>query len=249
MRRFLKAELNTVIRKPKLYVLLGIMFALYIIGLVVYFATNKSIDITLQMVVAAYTILAIILVSDITHKEYKFRTMKNLIGSGFTRSQIYVGKLIITMIVAFLFAVIEQLMEIVYCVIRGDLAESFFWQTDLVDIVRQMCMFVIIFIICMLITSDGLSLLAAFAYAMLLGPILMFAGPLVHLSEKALERISAATMISSSLYIKNTMSKDGLTVIKSEIVTSELIWWGIGIIVAILALQLGYMVFKRKEFK
>ena len=101
----------------------------------------------------------------------------------------------------------------------------------------------------MLITSDGLSLLAAFAYAMLLGPILMFAGPLVHLSEKALERISAATMISSSLYIKNTMSKDGLTVIKSEIVTSELIWWGIGIIVAILALQLGYMVFKRKEFK
>lgn len=249
MRRLLKAEINTVIRKPKLYVLLGILVAAYVIGIITYFATHRTIDITLHLIAAFYTILAIILVSDITHKEYKFRTMKNLIGSGFTRSQIYLGKLIITMLVAFIFAAIEKVMEIIYYIIRGDLKENFFWQADLVDLVREMCLFVIIFIICMLIVSDGLSLLAAFAYAMLLGPLLTFAGPLVHLTDKVVERISAILMLSSDVYIKTKMDKDGLTVLSKSVVPSQLVWWGIGIVVAILALQGGYMLFKRKEFK
>lgn len=249
MGRFLKAELNTIYRKPKLYVLLSILTAAFILGIVVNFLTHGKVDITIILIEFFHPFLVIILVSDVTHKEYKFNTMKNLIGSGFTRSQIYTGKLIVTMIVAFMFILIEKAMQIIYLLIKHDFAKKFFWKAELVDMVRQFCMFGIIFIICMLITSDALSLLASFGYGILLSMFLGMVGIFVPgISDKVAERISAACLVSSSAYVKSTLSKDGY-VIGKYIDKGELIWCGVGIIVALLALQGGYMLFKRKEFK
>ena len=79
MRRFLKAELNTIIRKPKMYVLLGILLAVYALGFITYILTKHKVDLTVLLIALFHPFLVIILVSDVTHKEYKFNTMKNLI--------------------------------------------------------------------------------------------------------------------------------------------------------------------------
>lgn len=249
MRRFLKAELNTIIRKPKMYVLLGILLAVYALGFITYILTKHKVDLTVLLIALFHPFLVIILVSDVTHKEYKFNTMKNLIGSGFTRSQIYTGKLIVTMLVAFVFMFIEKLMEVIYYLYKGTLSSEFFWKAELVDIIRQFCMFGIIYIICMLITSDALSLLAAFGYGILLKPVLTVAALLSgFVPEKVAERIGAAALVSSDCYVRTVLDKKGYPIGK-EVITSELIWCAIGLVVAIIALQGGFMLFKRKEFK
>ena len=110
--------------------------------------------------------------------------------------------------------------------------------------VRELCMFGIIFIICMLITSDALSLLTSFVYAVLLPFILMIAGSFleIFIGKKTMDRISSALLVSNSAYI-TTKGKEMI------LHSNQLIWALIGIGVAILALQAGYMLFKRKEFK
>ena len=245
MRRFLKAELNTIYRKPKVYVLLGILIVSFCLGLLLEKQFNVNGDLAVGFIKLFYPLLAIILVSDITHKEYKFDTMKNLIGSGFTRSQIYVGKLIVTLAVSFMFMLAKNIVIVVYYAVKGNLSANYNWKIELIDGVRELCMFGIIFIICMLITSDALSLLTSFVYAVLLPFILTIAGSFleIFIGKNTMDRISSALLVSNSAYI--TTKDNGELILHPN----QLIWALIGIGVAILALQAGYMLFKRKEFK
>lgn len=244
MRRFLKAEFNTIYRKPKVYVLLGILVVAFGLGLIIEKKYNVK-GLSVGFIQIFYPFLAIVLASDITHKEYKFNTMKNLIGSGFTRSQIYVGKLIVTIAVSFMFMLVKKIIEIVYYVANGNLSTKINWKIELIDGVRQLCMFGIIFIICMLITSDALSLLTSFVYAVLLPFILSVAGAFLEafIGKNTMNRISSALLVSHDAYIENLENGDMV------LHPSQLIWALIGIAVALLALQGGYMLFKRKEFK
>ena len=153
MRRLLFAEFNTVYRKPKLYVLLAILIVIFALGVVIdHFVGGDTWG--YQMIDIFYPFLAIILVTDITHKEYKFHTMKNLIGSGFSRKQIYFGKLIVTLGSSFAFLLVAEILKIVYAVINHHLATKIYPVAEIVDAIRCLGMFTIIFIISVLIVSD-----------------------------------------------------------------------------------------------
>jgi hypothetical protein len=110
-------------------------------------------------------------------------------------------------------------------------------------------MFAVIFIICMLIVSDGLSLFAAFMYGVVLGPVLSLGSLLAGLSQKTVDRIGAATLVSSDAYIKVNVDPKTAKILSSEVIPSGLIWCALGVAVAVGLLILGYQSFKRKEFK
>ena len=249
MSRLLKAEFNSIYRKPKLYVLLGILVVAFGLGILIDHFVKGEPSWGYNMVNLFYPFLAIILTSDITHKEYKFHTMKNLIGSGFSRKQIYFGKLIVTLGSALAFLLVSEILKIVYALINHQFASKIYPMVEVIDGIRRLSMFAVIFIICMLIVSDGLSLFAAFMYGVVLGPVLSLGSLLVGLSQKTVDRIGAATLVSSDAYIKINVDPKTAKILSSEVIPSGLIWCALGVAVAVGLLILGYQSFKRKEFK
>ncbi|MBP5773148.1 MAG: ABC transporter permease subunit [Eubacterium sp.] len=248
MRRLLFAEFNTVYRKPKLYVLLAILIVAFALGVVIdHFVGGDMWG--YQMIDIFYPFLAIILVTDITHKEYKFHTMKNLIGSGFSRKQIYFGKLIVTLGSSFAFLLVAEILKIVYAIINNHLATKIYPVAEIVDTIRCLGMFTIIFIISVLIVSDGLSLFASFVYGVLFNPIFSLAAIPLQISDKVASIIKAALLISTDAYLKIERNPKTAAITSAKIIPSGIIWCVVGIAVAVGLLILGYEVFKRKEFK
>ena len=145
MRRFLIAEFNSIYRKPKLYVLLAILFASFGLGVLIDHYTHGT-TFGYGIVSVFYIFLAIILVTDVTHKEYKFHTMKNLIGSGFSRKEIFFGKYIVTLVVAISFMFTEEILKIIYALINHEFSEKVNLVVDGVDALRQIGMFSIILV-------------------------------------------------------------------------------------------------------
>ena len=248
MRRFLKAELGTIFRKPKLYVLLLIMLGGFGLGAIIdaQFLNNGSAAGQLFIQIF-YAICAIILVADITHKEYKYGTMKNLIGCGFTRTTIYVGKYITTMIVSTVFILFEKLVKWGYCYIKGDF-DSVYMSSDLMDICRQFFLFSLIFVICMVIVSDSISLVISMMYGLVLQVVIALAGAIIFgVASKVMPKVAAVLMLSDSIYIKQVTQND--KVISESIDKGGLIWFFLGIVFVIATLWGGYAIFKKKEVK
>ncbi len=248
MRRLLFAEFNIVYRKPKLYVLLSILLGAFGLGILIdYYLKSTTWGYTL--IDWFYPFLAIVLVTDITHKEYKYKTMKNLIGSGFSRKQIYFGKLIVTLGSSLAFLLMAEMLKIVYAIINHQMASKIYPTVEIVDGIRDLGKFAIIFIISVLVVSDGLSLFASFMYGVMLGPVIGLAGLFMNLSEKASNIIGAITLTSSDAYLKVARNKEGTQIISTKIIPSGLAWCVLGIAITIGLLILGYEVFKKKEFK
>lgn len=245
MRRLLKAEFNSIYRKPKLYVLLAILIASFLLGVLIDHYTNGT-TFGYGIVGVFYIFLAIILVTDVTHKEYKFHTMKNLIGSGFSRKEIFFGKYIVTLVVAISFMLTEEILKIVYAFINQEFSKKINLVVDGVDALRQIGMFSIIFIISMLVISDGLSLFFSFLYGVLLAFIVPTITVFIpQLPENASEKITATLLITSSAYIK-TDKKDFFS---QHLIPSGLIWVAIGVVLVVVLMTVGYKTFERKEFK
>ena len=245
MRRFLIAEFNSIYRKPKLYVLLAILFASFGLGVLIDHYTHGT-TFGYGIVSVFYIFLAIILVTDVTHKEYKFHTMKNLIGSGFSRKEIFFGKYIVTLVVAISFMFTEEILKIIYALINHEFSEKVNLVVDGVDALRQIGMFSIIFIISMLVVSDGLSLFFSFLYGVLLSFMVPAAAVFIpQLPEKAPEKITATLLITSSAYIK-TDKKD---LFSQHLIPSGLLWVALGVALVVVLMIVGYKTFNRKEFK
>ncbi|MBQ5474794.1 MAG: hypothetical protein IIT65_08815, partial [Lachnospiraceae bacterium] len=169
--------------------------------------------------------------------EYKYKTMKNLIGSGFSRTTIYFGKFITAIIVSIAFIIFNKVCEIISDVIVKD--PITFTTDEMLEMVRSLGMYAIIFILCMLIISDGLSLLAAVIYS-IFGKLIIFMLEMFSvLSPVALKRISLVLLLTSD--------PKGLD--EKVLVTYPWLWNGLGIILAIILLIAGLEIFKRKEFK
>ena len=250
MRRFLKAELETIFRKPKLYVLLIVMLGGFTLGAMIDIFFIKSGSMMGEVfILAFYAICAIILVADITHKEYKYGTMKNLIGCGFTRANIYIGKYITTMIVTLIFILFEKVVKWLYCLSRGTFDSNVFLSSDLMDILRQLFMFSLIFVICMIIASDSVSLVVSMLYGLILPLVMTIAGGIIFGAESnVVPKVSAVLMLSDSIYIDSVTDAKGI-VLSESINTSGLVWFFIGIVLVVALLIGGFQLFKRKEIK
>lgn len=248
MRRFLRAELATVFRKPKLYVLLLVTLFGFGLGVLIDFFVIKSGSTAGQILIEMfYAICAIILVADITHKEYKFGTMKNLVGCGFTRTNIFVGKYITTMIVSLIFIMFEKIVKWAYCTFKGDVV---FLVADIMDIIRQFFMFSLIFVICMLIVSDSISLVMSMLYGVILPMAIPLIAPFIFgKNSMAGPRITAILMVSDSAYMEDVVLTASFTITDKVIVPKGMIWFYIGIAFVIAALIVGCQVFKRKDVK
>lgn len=243
MRRLLKAEFNSVYRKPKFYIFLIILVVLFGFGFFLEKVANFGTAMT--FVDFIYPLLAILIIVDISHKEYKYHTMKNLIGAGFSRQGIYFGKLIVSVVVAIAFIAFHRLLDFLSALIDG---KSYsFSMEDFQEIVRLIGMYAIIFIICMLIVSDGISLLIAVLYGILAKYIIMMLGMFQVVNERVSTKLNMIFLLTDDPTYAEINFKTGDVVTKT--VEYPYIWWGIGVVVAIAALVAGLVMFKRKEFK
>ena len=147
------------------------------------------------------------------------------------------GKFITAIIVSIAFIIFNKVCEIISDVIVKD--PITFTTDEMLEMVRSLGMYAIIFILCMLIISDGLSLLAAVIYS-IFGKLIIFMLEMFSvLSPVALKRISLVLLLTSD--------PKGLD--EKVLVTYPWLWNGLGIILAIILLIAGLEIFKRKEFK
>lgn len=240
MKNLLKAEFYYLYKNIRYYVFV----ALIILG-------NLSSIIFKQNVISlianfAVFVFAAILLLEFSHKDFKYKTMKNYIGSGQSLIKVYFAKLIVCLVAIFILMFFQRCLGTTSDIVCNSKEIS-----DINYIAIALSMFInllrctVIFCICSLISSGSLSIVVSLIYVLIIPIVKSF------IKNDVLQAIDPFMLDSIENSI-NGQAMNGLEITQDlPVIFDANFFLHLGVAICVVAVIniIGCYVFSRREVK